>query len=142
MYETRPACAPTHEDQEGRPVTMNNDTPQIFGEDEHDYPADAGSFPEHDGDAFQAFDGWAGWGDRVEPVAPDDDYPQPSFSPYSSEPSSYEPEYPQRPGPGHPGQPGYPQGPGYAPDSSYARRVGYPQDLQDPQDPQDDRNLG
>jgi MinD-like ATPase involved in chromosome partitioning or flagellar assembly len=112
---------------------MNNDTPQIFGEDEHDYPADAGSFPEHDGEDFQAFRGWAGWGDRVEPVAPDDDYPPPSFSPYSYEPSSYEPEYPQRPGPGHPG---YPQGPGYAPDSSYARRVGYPHDSQD------GRNLG
>ncbi len=115
---------------------MNNDTPQIFGEDEHDYPQEAGSFPEHDGEDFQAFRGWAGWGDRVEPVAPDDDYPPPSFSPSSYEPSSYEPEYPQRPGPGHPGQPGYPQGPGYAPDSSYARRVGYPQD------PQDGRNLG
>ena len=115
---------------------MNNDTPQIFGEDEHDYPADAGSFPEHDGEGFQAFHGWAGWGDRVEPVAPDADYPQPSFSPYSHEPSSYEPEYPQWPGPGHPGQPGYPQGPGYAPDSSYARRVGYPQG------PQDGRNAG
>ena len=125
---------------------MNNDTPQIFSEDEHDYPPEAGSFPEHDGDAFPAFRGWAGWGDRVEPVAPDDDYPRPSFSPYSHEPTPYEPtpyeptlyepEYPQRPGSGHPGQPGYPQGPGYAPDSSYARRLGYPQD------PQDDRNLG
>src|SRR5271166_4914134 len=106
---TRPACAPTHEDHEGRPVTMNNDTPQIFGEDAHDYPQDAGSFGEHDGDAFTAFRGWAGWGDRVEPVAPDDDYPQPSFSPYE-------------PGPG---QPGYPQGPGYAPDSGYAPEMGY-----------------
>ena len=101
---------------------MNNDTPQIFGEDAHDYPQDAGPFPEHDGEAFSAFHGWAGWGDRVEPVAPDDDYPQPSFSPYS-----YEPEFPQRPGPG-PGQPGYPQDPGYAPDSGYARHLGYPQD--------------
>ena len=62
---------------------MNNDTPQIFGEDAHDYPQDAGPFPEHDGEAFPPFHGWAGWGDRVEPVAPDDDYPQPSFSPYS-----------------------------------------------------------
>ncbi len=117
---------------------MNNDAPQIFGQDEHDYPPDAGSFPERDGDAFPAFHGWAGWGDRVEPVAPDDDYPQPSFSPYSyeptpHEPTPHEPEYPQRPGLGHPG---YPQGPGYAPDSSYTRRPGYPQD------PQDDRNLG
>ena len=99
---------------------MNNDTPQIFGGDAHDYPQAAGPFPEHDGEAFTAFHGWAGWGDRVEPVAPDDDYPQPSFSPYS-----YEPEFPQRPGAG---QPGYPQGPGYAPDSGYARHLGYPQD--------------
>ena len=126
---------------------MNNDTPQIFGEDAHDYPPDAGSFPEHDGEAFPAFHGWAGWGDRVEPVAPDDDYPQPSFSPYSHEPTpmsppamsppaipTLEPEYPLRPGPGR--HPGYPQGPGYAPDSSYTRRLGYPQD------PQDDRDLG
>ena len=67
---------------------MNNDTPQIFGEDAHDYPPDAGSFPEHDGEAFPAFHGWAGWGDRVEPVAPDDDYPQPSLSPYEP---SYQP---------------------------------------------------
>ncbi|MGH3199424.1 MAG: MinD/ParA family ATP-binding protein [Streptosporangiaceae bacterium] len=61
---------------------MNNDTPQIFGEDERDYPQNPGPFPEHDGEAFTAFQGWAGWGDRVEPVAPGDDYPQPSFSPY------------------------------------------------------------
>jgi MinD-like ATPase involved in chromosome partitioning or flagellar assembly len=128
---------------------MNNDTPQIFGDDAHDYRQDAGSFPEQGGEAFSAFDGWAGWGDRVEPVAPDDDYPQPSFSPYEPyEPSSYEPssygpssygpssyerEFPQRPGSG---PPGYPQGPGYAPDLGYTRRVGYPQD------PRDDRDLG
>ena len=90
---------------------MNNDTPQVFGEDAHDYAPDADSFGEHEGETFTAFRGWAGWGDRVEPVAPDDDYPAPSFSPYA--PASYEPEYPQRPGPVYPGQPGYPQGPGY-----------------------------
>ena len=120
---------------------MNNDTPQIFGEDAYDYAPDTGSFPEHDGEAFPAFHGWAGRGDRVEPVAPYDDYPQPSFSPYqpssyppsSYQPSSYQPENPQRPGPG---QPGYPQGPGYASDSGYTRRLGYPQD------PGDDRDLG
>lgn len=115
---------------------MNNDTPQIFGEDAYDYAPDAGSFPEHDGEAFPAFHEWAGRGDRVEPVAPDDGYPQPSFSlyePSSYQPPSYEPEYPQRAGPG---QPGYPQGPGYAPDSGYTRRLGYPQD------PGDDRDLG
>ncbi len=115
---------------------MNNDTPQVFSEDAHDYPSDyppdAGSFGEHEGETFTAFRGWAGWGDRVEPVAPDDDYPQPSFTPYA--PSSYEPDYPQRPGPVHPRQPGYSQGPGYAPDSGYTRRRGYPQDPGDDRD--------
>ena len=76
---------------------MNNDTPQVFGEDAHDYAPDADSCGAHEGETFTAFRGWAGWGDRVEPVAPDDDYPAPSFSPYA--PASYEPEYPQRPGP-------------------------------------------
>jgi MinD-like ATPase involved in chromosome partitioning or flagellar assembly len=107
---------------------MNNDTPQVFGEDTHDYPHDAypsdpGSLPDQGGEDFPPFRGWAGWGERVEPVAPDDEYPQPSFSPF--EPASYELEYPHQPGPG---QPGYPPGPGYAPDSGYARDLGYPHD--------------
>jgi MinD-like ATPase involved in chromosome partitioning or flagellar assembly len=108
---------------------MNNDTPQIFGEDAHDYPPDAGSFPEHDGEDFTAFRGWAGWGDRVEPVAPDDDYPQPSFSRYEA--ASYEQEYPYRQG----REPGYPQGPGYVPEPGYARHLGYPQDPEEDRDP-------
>jgi MinD-like ATPase involved in chromosome partitioning or flagellar assembly len=169
MYEPGPHARPTHEDQEGRPVTMNNDTPQIFGEDTHDHPQDPGQFPEHDGGAFPAFHGWAGWGDRVEPVAPGDDHPKPSFSPYEPppydpgylprhepsphEPSPHEPSphelppreprYPSQPGPG---QPGYPQGPGYAPDEGYApdsgyvRRLGYPQDPGDDRDPGDERD--
>ena len=107
---------------------MNNDTPQVFGEDTHDYPHDAyphdpGPQPDQDGEDFPPFRSWAGWGERVEPVGPDDEYPQPSFSAY--EPASYELEYPHRPAPG---QPGYPQGPGYAPDSGYARDLGYPHD--------------
>ena len=114
MYQPGPDARPTHEDQEGRPVTKNNDTPQIFGEDAHDYPQDPGPSPEHDGEAFTVFQGWAGWGARVEPVAPGDDYSRRSG----------------------PGQPGYPQGAGYAPDSGYARRAGYPQD------PGDDGGLG
>ncbi len=109
---------------------MNNDTPQIFGEDAHDYPADPGPSPEHDTEDFPDFLGWA-WRDRVEPVAPGDDYPQPSFSPY--EPLPYELAYPQG---SRPRQPGYPQGPGYAPEAGYARRLSYPQD------PGDDRDLG
>src|SRR5947199_355403 len=91
---------------------MNNDTPQVFGEDTRDYPHDAyphdpGPQPDQDGEDFPPFRSWAGWGERVEPVGPDDEYPQPSFSAY--EPASYELEYPHRPAPG---QPGYPQGPG------------------------------
>jgi MinD-like ATPase involved in chromosome partitioning or flagellar assembly len=126
----------THEDQEGRPVTMNNDTPQIFGEDAHDYAPDAGSFPEHDREAFPAFHGWAGWGDRVEPVAPYD-YPQPSFSPHepsSYQPSFYQPAYPQRPGPGYPPDHGYmadrgfAEDPGYAGDAGYAGHLGFVRD--------------
>jgi MinD-like ATPase involved in chromosome partitioning or flagellar assembly len=107
---------------------MNNDTPQVFGEDTHDHPRDAyphdpGPYPDRDGEDFPPFRGWAGWGERVEPVAPDDEYPQPSFAAY--EPAPYELEYPHRPAPG---QPGYPQGPGYAPDPGYARDPGYPHD--------------
>jgi MinD-like ATPase involved in chromosome partitioning or flagellar assembly len=85
-------------------VTMNNDTPQVFGADTHDDLHDPGPFTEPGDEAFPPFRGWAGWGRRVEPVAPDDDY---------------------RPGPG-PGQPGYPQGPGYAPDPEHARSLGHP----------------
>ena len=102
---------------------MNNDTPQVFGVDTHDYPRDPGPAPGQDDEDFPAFRGWAGWGERVEPVAPDDEYPQPSFAGY--EPPSDEPEYPHRPGPG---QPGYPQGPGCALDPGYARDLGYPHD--------------
>jgi MinD-like ATPase involved in chromosome partitioning or flagellar assembly len=104
---------------------MNNDTPQVFGEDTHDHALGRGPFPDQfadqDGEDFPAFRGWAGWGERVEPVAPDEDYPPPSFFLY--DPTSYEQEYPHRPAPG---QPGYPQGPGYAPDSGYPRNLGYP----------------
>jgi MinD-like ATPase involved in chromosome partitioning or flagellar assembly len=104
---------------------MNNDTPQVFGDDTHDHSRDA--YPHHpslpsdqDGEDFPPFRGWPGWGERVEPVGPDDEYPQPSFSAY--EPASYELEYRHRPAPG---QPGYPPGPGYAPDSGYVRDLGY-----------------
>ena len=107
---------------------MNNDTPQVFGDDTHDHPRDAyphDPAPPSDQDAedFPPFRGWPGWEERVEPVGPDDEYPQPSFSAY--EPASYELEHPRRPAPG---QPGYPPGPGYAPDSGYARDLGYPHD--------------
>ena len=143
---------------------MNNDTPQIFGEDEHDYPADADSFPEHDGDAFQAFHGWVGWGDRVEPVAPDDDYPQPPFFPYSYEPSSHEPSShepsshepsshepsshepsshepsshePSSYEPEYPQRPGpgHPGQPGYPQGPGYAPDSSYPRRVEYPQEP-------
>src|ERR1700755_3253081 len=120
---------------------MNNDTPQVFGEDTHEYRHDAypqgpGTPPDQDGEDFPPFRGWDSWGERGEPVGPDDEYPQPSFPAYEPasygpasyerpayEPPSYEPppsyeqEYPHRPAPR---QPGYPPGPGYAPDSGYA----------------------
>jgi MinD-like ATPase involved in chromosome partitioning or flagellar assembly len=102
---------------------MDNDTRQVFGDDTRDYPRYPGPLADQDDEDFPAFRGWAGWGERVEPVAPDDEYPQPSFAGYEA--ASYEPEYPHRPGPG---QPGYPQGPGYAPSSGYAREPGYPLD--------------
>jgi MinD-like ATPase involved in chromosome partitioning or flagellar assembly len=107
---------------------MNNDTPQVFGDDTHDHPRDAyphdpGPPSDQPGEDFPPFRGWAGWGERVEPVGPDDEYPQPSFSAY--EPASYELEYRHRPAPG---QPGYPPGPGYTPDSGYARDLGYQHD--------------
>ena len=100
---------------------MNNDMPQVFGEDLHGYPHDPGLASDQDDEDFPAFRGWAGWGERVEPVAPDDEYPRPSFAGY--EPASYETEYPLR---ARPARPGYPQGPGYAVDSGYARDLGYP----------------
>src|SRR5215467_5583081 len=64
-----------------RPEPMNNDTPQVFGEDTHGYPHSADS---DDGEDFPAFRGWTGWGDRVEPVAPGD-YPPPSLPGYEQE---------------------------------------------------------
>jgi MinD-like ATPase involved in chromosome partitioning or flagellar assembly len=121
---------------------MNNDTPQVSGEDTRGYPQDWNSFGGQDDEDFPAFRGWAGWGDRVEPVAPDDDYPPPSLSGYelpsyesqAFEPRSYELEYSREPGyppqPG-PGQAGYPAGPGYAPDAGY----GYPGELGFVEDP-------
>ena len=111
---------------------MNNDTPQVFGDDTHDHPR--GAYPHHpslpsdqDGEDFPPF---RGWGERVEPVGPDDEYPQPSFSAY--EPASYELEYRHRPAPG---PPGYPPGPGYAPDSGYPPDSGYGLDLGFAEDP-------
>jgi MinD-like ATPase involved in chromosome partitioning or flagellar assembly len=107
---------------------MNNDTPQVFGDDTHDqprdaYPHDPGPRSDQDGEDFPPFRGWAGWGERVEPVGPDDDYPQPSF--VAHEPASYDLVHRHR---AAPGQPGYPPGPGYAPDSGYARDLGYSHD--------------
>jgi MinD-like ATPase involved in chromosome partitioning or flagellar assembly len=102
---------------------MNSDTPQVFGHDLHDYPRDPGPAPDQDDEDFPAFRGWAGWGERVEPVAPDEEYQQPSFAAY--EPASHQPEYPLR---ARPARPGYPQGPGYPLDAGYARNLGYPGD--------------
>ncbi|HEX5296995.1 MAG TPA: AAA family ATPase, partial [Streptosporangiaceae bacterium] len=97
---------------------MNNDTPQVFGEDTHGYPHSAGS---DDGEDFPAFRGWAGWGDRVEPVAPDD-YPQPSFSGYAPE-SGYERGLAYAPGMSY-DEPGV----SYAPAYGYPRELGFAED--------------
>ena len=107
------------------PVTMNNDTPQVFGDDTHDHRRDAyphrPSLPsDQDSEDFPPFRGWVGWGERVEPVGPDDEYPQPSFSAY--EPASYELEYRHRPAPG--------QQPGYAGNSGYAGNPGFGRDAE------------
>src|ERR1035441_7610707 len=158
---TPPACAPTPEDQGGRPVTTNNDTPQIFGPgagipdafagdwrdilagrpaaDPHEEDDPSGS---HEDQAHRAADGWAGWGEPGEPETAGPGYPQPAFYPR-------EEEYPA--GPGYlpvprdrpparnhqpaPGQPGYPQGPGYAVDAGYATDADYARQLGYPQDP-------
>jgi MinD-like ATPase involved in chromosome partitioning or flagellar assembly len=121
-------------------VTMSNDTPQTFGDDAHHTAHDPGPFSEHDDEAFPAFRGWAGWGDRVGPAAPDDEYPQPSFSPH--EPAPHEPPhelgYPQRPGPA----PHYPQGPGHLLDAAYVRHLGYPLAPGDDRDPWDESGSG
>jgi len=77
-------------------VTTNNDTPQIAGDDTRDE--------------------WAGWADRIEPVAPQDGYPQPSFHPFDpadepgTEPGSQALTEPP-PATGH----DYPRVPGYLP---------------------------
>ena len=125
MHEPGEPARPPVITKRDDPVTMNNDTQQVFGDDTHDHPRDA--YPHHpslpsdqDGEDFPPF---RGWGERVEPVGPDDEYPQPSFSAY--EPASYELEYRHRPAPG---PPGYPPGPGYAPDSGYALDLGYAED--------------
>ena len=122
---------------------MNNDTPQVFGDDMYDYPRDPGSFPGHGDEAFPAF---RGWDDRVEQAAPGDDYPQPSFSPYEPssydsmpyEPSSYdsmpyELEYRLRPAGGRPGYPpdyGYTADLGFAEDPGYAGEPGLARDAE------------
>jgi MinD-like ATPase involved in chromosome partitioning or flagellar assembly len=90
---------------------MNNDTPQVSGEDTHGYPRSSAS--SQDDEDFPAFRGWTGWDNRVEPVAPDEPY---EFD-YAGESGP-----PRRPGPG---QPGYPAGPGYALEAGYERDLTY-----------------
>src|SRR6185312_5892945 len=126
MYKPGEPARPPMITKRDDPVTMNNDTPQVFGDAAHDHPRDA--YPHHpslpsdqDGEDFPPF---RGWGERVEPVGPDDEYPQPSFSAY--EPASYEMEYRHRPAPG---QPGYPPNHGYTADYGYTADRGYTSDL-------------
>jgi len=132
-------------------VTTNNDTPQVSGEDTHDYPQDPGPYAEPGDEAFPPFRGWAGWGDRVEPIAPDDDHPpwsgpgRPDHPPAPGYPpgrgQARSPGYPQDPGTGYPSNVRYPPdrsygpavsygpGLGYAPEAGYPPDHGYPADL-------------
>ena len=86
-----PARPPVDYTKRDDPVTMNNDTPQVFGDDTHDHPRDA--YPHHprlpsdqDGEDFPPF---RGWGERVEPVAPDDEYAHRPSLPTSPRPTSW-----------------------------------------------------
>jgi len=104
---------------------MNNDTPQVLAEDTYDFRHDPGPVLDQGDEDFRAF---RGWGERVEPVAPDDTYPQPSFA-------GYEPDlgYPHEPQAGasylpdrgyvvdhdHATDPGLAGDPGYAGDASF-----------------------
>jgi MinD-like ATPase involved in chromosome partitioning or flagellar assembly len=119
-------------------VTMDNDTPQPFGDpsrrdavfdpewhDEAEAAARAGTgaaespdgpSAEQDHRVFPAANQWAGWGGRAEPDAGDDGYPRPS-------PRLPEPEYPDHWG--YPQAPGYPDGPGYPQAAEYPRGPGY-----------------
>jgi len=101
---------------------MNNDTRQVVGDDTRDYPRAPGPLPDQDDEDFPAFRGWGGWGERVEPVAPDDGYPQPSFAGY--EPASDEPEAGASYLPDH----GYVPDRGYGADHGYVTELGFAQD--------------
>jgi MinD-like ATPase involved in chromosome partitioning or flagellar assembly len=136
-------------------VTTNDDTPQVFGEDAHDDAffgedepyfrpglapfsspgaPEAVPFPSRDDQAFPATTRWVGWSDRVEPLAPGDDHPRPSFHPR-------EPEFDRDTGyashleyvddlgyPGYPRAVGRASGVGYASDADYAPDVDYAAD--------------
>ena len=128
MHEPGEPARPTHDYQEGRPVTMNNDTPQVFGDDTHDYPRDAyphdpGPPSDQDRRGLPALPrlgrlGGAGGagraGRRVSPAV---------LLAYEPAPTS------RSTGTGPPpGQPGYPPRSRLAPDSGHARDLGYPHD--------------
>src|SRR6516225_5908926 len=49
------ARVPTRDYQERRPVTMNNDTRQVFGDDTRDYPRYPGPLADQDDEDFPAF---------------------------------------------------------------------------------------
>src|SRR5579859_2582032 len=113
----------------GRPVTTNNDTPQIFSDGaDDDAGAESGTFGrEWRGEPDAS---WFGWEEQSEPAGSD---PQPVFDAADEGHSGY-PGYPGYPGlpevsgypeaPGFPPVPEYPSGPGYAP--LPPDRAGYP----------------
>jgi len=98
---------------------MNNDTPQVFGEDTYDFRHGPGPVLDQGDEDFRGF---RGRGERMEPVAPDDAYPQPSFAGYepdlgySHEPQAGAGYLPDR---GCVADHGYATGPGYAGDASF-----------------------
>ncbi|MBV9206179.1 MAG: AAA family ATPase [Actinobacteria bacterium] len=114
-------------DQGGTTVTMNNDRPQVSGEDGHDHPWQSGPVPPPGDQAFPPFDGWEGWSERIEPVAPGDEYPGPVLPEHDL--PAYDPAYPQV---AYPYGPGYPTGVSYGAGASYGTSVRYETDLSGP----------
>jgi len=102
---------------------MYNDTPQVFGEDTYDFRHGPGPVLDQGDEDFRGF---RGRGERMEPVAPDDAYPQPSFAGYepdlgySHEPQAGAGYLPDR---GCVADHGYATGPGYAGDASFWREA-------------------
>ena len=86
-------------------MTTNNDTPQITSEDSRDE--------------------WAGWADRIEPVAPHDDRPQPSFHPFESAHQANEGYVPSQGYPAEPAEQEHQPDGAFQPEAEPGRDGGY-----------------